>query len=77
MTDNEIFQCKAITIPTGRKYKNTQFSTIKRRSGRESVPYLGLSAGVHYVRFYNDKRDVVLKIKTWLSPYGWAWKVLP
>ena len=33
MTDNEIFQCKAITIPTGRKYKNTQFSTIKRRSG--------------------------------------------
>ena len=69
-------QCKTPTIPTARKYRETRFSTVKRRSGAESVPFLGLDPGTHKVRFYNDKEEALLTVKTWISPYGWAWKIV-
>jgi hypothetical protein len=56
--------------------KETQFSTVKRRSGRESVPFLGLDSGEHIVRFNHNKGHVDCLIKVWLCPYGWAWKIL-
>jgi len=71
-----LVMCKTPTIPTSKKYKDAQFSTIKKRTGRESVPFLGLDAGIYKVKFYNEKREVLLTVKTWLSPYGWAWKVI-
>ena len=71
-----VVMCETPTIPTAKKYKQTQFSTVKKRSGKESVPFLGLEAGIHRVKFYNDKKEALLTVKTWLSPYGWAWKVI-
>jgi hypothetical protein len=71
-----LVMCESPTIPTAKKYKETQFSTVKKRIGQESVPFLDLPAGIHKVKFYNDKREAVLTVKTWLSPYGWAWKIV-
>ena len=71
-----IITCRSPTLPTAKKYRQTQYSTIKRRSGRESVPFLGLDGGLHRVKFWNDKKEVELSIKTWLSPYGYAWRVV-
>ncbi len=71
-----IVMCETPTIPTAKKYREVQFSTNKKRTGKESVPFLGLEAGTHKVKFYNEKREVVLSVKTWLSPYGWAWMIV-
>lgn len=68
--------CETSTIPTAKKYREVQFSTVKRRSGRESIPFLGLEAGTYRVRFYNNRKEAVLTIETWLSIYGWAWRVI-
>ena len=76
VNDEHIVMCETPTIPTAKKYKETQFSTVKRRSGKESVPFLGLEVGEHKVRFYNDRKEATLRVKVWLSPYGWAWKIL-
>lgn len=76
-SDQERFvMCETRTIPAASKYREAQFSTVKRRSGKESVPFLDLPAGIHKVKFYNDKREALLTVKTWLSPYGWAWKII-
>ena len=68
--------CKNSTIPTHKKYRDTQFSTVKRRTGKESVPFLGLDTGEHVVKFCNETRSAVLSVKVWISPFGWAWKIL-
>ena len=73
---HSVVMCKTPTIPTSKKYREVQFSTAKKRSGRESIPFLGLDSGTHRVKFYNDKKEAVLTVKTWLSPYGWAWKIV-
>tara|TARA_R110000772_G_scaffold190788_1_gene301603 strand:+ start:279 stop:521 length:243 start_codon:yes stop_codon:yes gene_type:complete len=67
---------KVVTIPTAKKYKETQYSTVKKRTGRESVPFLWLDSGYHRIRFINHHRQATLIIKTWLSPHGYAWKVI-
>lgn len=72
----EYIECETPTIPTANKYREVQFSTVKRRIGKESVPFLGLEAGTHKVKFYNDKKEAVLTVKTWLSMYGWAWQIV-
>ena len=74
MTD--IIQCKTPTIPTAKKYRETQYSTRKLRSGRISVPFLGLESGTHRIRFYNKRREATLTVKTWECPYGYAWRVV-
>ena len=71
-----VVMCETSTIPTAKKYKQTQFSTVKTRIGKQSVPFLGLEAGIHRVKFYNDKKEALLTVETWLSPYGWAWKII-
>jgi len=57
-------------------YKETQYSTIPRKSGKESIPFLGLEPGIHKVKFYTDDKEIICKVKTWLSLYGWAWIIL-
>lgn len=71
-----IIMCETPTIPTAKKYRGVQYSIIKRRSGKESVQFLGLKTGTYRVKFYNDKREAILTVKTWLSPYGWAWMIV-
>ena len=73
---DSVVMCETPTIPTAKKYRDVQFSTVKKRTGKESVPFLGLEAGTHKVKFYNDKAEAALTVKTWLSPYGWAWKII-
>ena len=70
-----MIDCYSPTIPTAKKYKKTQFSTTKKRAGKESVPLFGLTSGTHTVRFYNDDQEAVLNVKVWLSLYGWAWRI--
>tara|TARA_R110000822_G_scaffold32162_1_gene92573 strand:+ start:640 stop:882 length:243 start_codon:yes stop_codon:yes gene_type:complete len=74
---NKTVTFKVVTIPTAKKYKETQYSTVKKRTGKESVPFLGLDSGYHSIRFINHHRQATLTIKTWISPYGYAWKVIP
>jgi hypothetical protein len=71
-----VVMCNTPTIPTSKKYREVQYSTVKKRSGRESTPFLGLESGTHKVKFYNEKKEALLTVKTWLSPYGWAWKIV-
>ena len=73
---SKLIDCYSPTIPTAKKYRETQFSTTKKRTGRESIPFIGLDSGIHKVRFYNDNREFIASVKTWLSPYGYAWKIL-
>ena len=74
--DNDVIQCKSPTIPTAKKYRDTQYTSRKLRSGRENVRFLGLESGTHKIRFYNDHREATLTVKTWVSCYGYAWKVV-
>lgn len=71
-----VVMCQNPTLPKSKKYKETQYSTVKTRNGVKSVPFLGLPCGIHTVRFYNDKGEMTVKVKTWLSMYGYAWCVL-
>ena len=74
---DEIISRMVCTLPTAKKYRTTQFSTVKKRTGAESVRFLDLDSGTRKVRFINEKgREVILTVKTWLSPYGWAWKII-
>ena len=58
------------------KIFETQFSTIKRRNGRDSVPFLGLQPGEHLVRFNGKRKKTDCIVKVWLCPYGWAWEII-
>lgn len=71
-----VVMCQNPILPKSKKYKQTQYSTVKTRNGKKSVPFLGLPCGVHTIRFYNDKDEITVKVKTWLSMYGYAWRVL-
>jgi len=71
-----IVMCETPTIPTSKKYRYPQLSTVKKRTGKESVPFLGLDAGIHKVKFFNENREALLTVKVWISPYGWAWKII-
>jgi hypothetical protein len=62
--------------PPKKAFHDTQFSSVKRRSGRESVPFLGLEPGEHTVIFKHGKGSTECRIKVWLSMYGWAWKII-
>lgn len=61
----------------GRKYFiETQYSTIKRRSGKESIPFLDLDTGEHKVKFYTKTKQLLCLVEVWISPYGWAWRII-
>ena len=47
--------CRCFTLPGKKYYTDTQFSEIKRRSGKVSVPFMGLDVGVHTVKFQKDR----------------------
>ena len=75
--DEKVIVCETPTLPTSKKYRTeAQFSKLKKRSGMESVPFLGLNSGIHRVKFYNERQEAILYVKVWISPYGWAWKVV-
>lgn len=57
-------------------FNRVNFSTIKKRSGRESVPFLGLQAGAYIVKFVGARTTKTVEIKIWLSMHGWAWEVI-
>ena len=71
-----ITMCPCSSLPSKKEYRETQFSTIKRRTGRESVPFLGLEPGIHLVKFYTEKKSILRYIETWVSMYGDAWIIL-
>jgi len=64
------------TLPTARRYRKPQFSFAKKRSGKESVPLFGLASGTHRLTFFNEGGECTCNIKVWLSPYGWAWRII-
>ena len=68
--------CKCSALPSKKYYRDTQFSEIKRRDGKESVPFLGLDEGIHEVKFQTSGKGIVAKVKVWLSMYGWAWIII-
>lgn len=63
-------------LPERKFFTETQYSTIKKRSGKESVPFLGLDTGEHKVKFYTETKESLCLVKVWISPYGWAWRIL-
>lgn len=67
--------CKG-SLPKSKHYKETQFSTIKCRRGRESVPFLGLSPGTHKVKFVDGDKSKLCLVKVWISLYGDAWQII-
>jgi len=72
-----VVMCKCPSgLPTKKMYKETQFSTVKKRTGKESVPFLGLASGTHKVKFYTETKSIIRNVKTWLSPYGYAWIIM-
>ena len=75
--NQEIVERKVLTLPTAKKYKKVQFSVSKKRTGKESVKFLGFNSGQRKVRFYReDGKEAILTVKTWLSRYGWAWRII-
>jgi len=73
----EIKEFKNPTFFSKRDFIDVRFSSIKRRSGKESVPLFGLDAGIHHIAITNNRgkrREYIVKI--WPSPYGWAWQAL-
>lgn len=64
--------CECSVLPGKKYYTDTQFSTNKK----DSIPFLGLDAGIHTVEFRTYNRSIVREIKVWYSMFGWAWIIL-
>ena len=64
------------SFPTKTQFKNTQYSFKKTKNGKRSVPFLALDSGKHIVEIENKGKIKKYLIKTWLSPFGWAWIVI-
>lgn len=74
---DQIVMCACYGKLPGKKcFTETQYSIKKRRSGKESIPFLGLDAGEHKVMFHTDTKKSLCLVKVWISPFGWAWRII-
>jgi len=73
----KLIEIKNNSFITKKQFIDTNFSTIKTRRGKESVPFLGLSPGTYKIKITKDNgKSKIYKIKTWLSMYGYAWQAV-
>jgi hypothetical protein len=51
------------------------YPAIKKRSGKESVPFLGLECGEHEIRFETKTKFLECIVRHWYSIFGYAWEI--
>jgi len=61
-------------LPTKKHWK-AQFSTVRTRNGKESIPFAGLEAGDHLITFVGKRKKVTCLVSVWYSLNGWAWQI--
>ncbi len=72
----KMYDAECRGLPNKDMYIHTQFAFKKTRSGHESIPFLGLSPGIHIVKFFTNKKSIIVNVKIWISLYGNAWQCL-
>jgi len=73
---DQIIVCEVPSLPSRKCFTDTQYSFIKRRWGKESVPFMNLSPGKYKILFTTKTKKQLCLVKVWISHFGDAWQIL-